>query len=313
MAASSPTSCHLDAPMEFGIPTGGQVEQEVPELPFGLVVKRGAASKEAQEKQEPAAGNMTYYVQSANESFATTNPDRKLVVILSWLQAREKHIEKYRQFYLDRGFDVLNVKTSALDLLLPNLGAKKISENFVRFMVEKQYSDVLVHGFSVGGYMFGRFLLEIEAHGEEMRRKLLDSIRGIVFDSLVPIEGVSIGVANSITDNKLGAKILKQILELYLLLGRSIATKYYEEVSDKVWGGPLRCPTLFLNSREDKISDHKIVENLAQVWSGLGIETHKMLVDKSPHVQLFTKHHSKYVEHVENFLKRIKMTQPPAN
>lgn len=305
MSASSPA---YNLNMPIGVTTELE-EEEAVDMPLGHGTKQRTC-KEGQERRESADRNMTYYVQNANDLLATQNPERKLVVLLSWLQAKEKHIEKYRQFYLDRGFDVLNVKTSALDLLLPNLGAKKISENFVRFMVEKQYSDVVVHGFSVGGYMFGRFLLEMEKQqGEVMRKKLLNSIRGIVFDSLVPIEGTCIGVANSITENKLGAQIIKNLLELYLFLGHSIATKYYEEVSEKVWAGPLRCPTLFLNSREDKISDHKIVEDLEKVWSGLGIETHKMLVDKSPHVQLFTKHHNKYVEKVESFLKRIQMTQ----
>lgn len=263
-------------------------------------------AKDVKEKRELAAKSK-YYGQSFNESMATSS-ERRLVILLSWLQAKEKHIEKYRQFYLDRGFDVLNVKTSPWDLLLPNIGARKISQDFVRFMIDKQYSNVVLHGFSVGGYMFGRLLLEIDQHNQETRERLLNSIKGIVFDSLVPLEGTCIGVANSITRNQIAATIIEQLLRLYLFLGHNIATKYYEEASEKVWGGPLTCPTLFLMSKDDKISDHKIVERLARDWDALGIETHKMLVDSSPHVQLFQKHNKEYVEQVENFLKRIKMS-----
>lgn len=226
---------------------------------------------------------------------------------MSWLEAKEKHIEKYRQFYLDRGFDVLNVKTSPLDLLLPNVGAKKISKDFVRFLVEKQYSDVVLHGFSVGGYMFGQVLLDIDKQQPAIREKILNSVRGILFDSIVPLEGICVGVANSITSNPLGAKLLENLLRVYLFLGHRIATKSYLEVSEKVWGGPLKCPTLFLMSKDDKISDHKIVERLAGDWINMGIECHKMIVENSPHVQIFTKHNKEYVEKVESFLRRIKM------
>lgn len=252
-----------------------------------------------------------YYGQSFNETLATSKSnERRLVVLMSWLEAQEKHIEKYRQFYLDRGFDVLNVKTSALDLLLPTIGAKKISKDFARFMLEKQYSDVVLHGFSVGGYMFGQVLLDIDKQQNQvLRDKLINSIRGIIFDSLVPLEGICVGVANSITSNKYGAKFLEQLIRLYLYLGHNIATKYYIEASEKVWGGPLRCPSLFLLSKDDIVTDYRIVERLASVWSNLGIECHKLLVDSSPHVQIFTKHHSAYVNQVEKFLERIKMKQ----
>jgi hypothetical protein len=276
------------------------------ESPLDTLKRHARDARERRSKSQ-------YYGQSFNEAMATSgeSSDRRLVVLLSWLEAKEKHIEKYRQFYLDRGFDVLNVKTSPLDLLLPNVGARKISEDFVRFMVEKQYSNVVVHGFSVGGYMFGRFLIEIDKFEAEMRDRLLKSIRGIVFDSLVPFEGIAPGVSRSITRHPLGAKCLEKLIELYLIVAKSIATRHYLEASDKVWGGPLRCPTLFLMSKDDNISDHRIVERLASVWSNLGIDCRKMLVDSSPHVQLFTKHHDSYVKQVDKFLEHIKAPPKP--
>lgn len=272
------------------------------ESPLEVIKKR---APDVREKRD-VAPKKAYYGQSFHEPVAIGS-ERRLVVLMSWLEAKEKHIEKYRQFYLDRGFDVLNVKTSPWDLLLPGMGALKISRDFVRFMVEKQYSDVLLHGFSVGGYMFGQVLLEIDQQEDKVKQDLHKSIRGIVFDSLVPLEGTCVGVARSITKNPIGAKCLEHLLRLYLLLGQRIATKYYLAASDKVWGGPLKVPSLFLMSKDDVISDYKIVERLIKVWSNLGIETHKMVVESSPHVQIFNKHHDAYVGEVEKFLKHIKM------
>lgn len=262
-----------------------------------VVEKRELAKERGQE----------YYGQSFNATLSSTASGRRLVVLLSWLEAKEKHIEKYRQFYLDRGFDVLNVKTSPLDLLLPNSGAKKISEDFVRFMIEKQYSNVVLHGFSVGGYMFGRLLLEIDRLDAQIKNRLYNSIRGLVFDSLVPLEGTCVGVANSITSNKVAAKVIEQLLRIYLFVGHNIATKHYIEVSEKVWGGPLKCPSLFFLSKDDRITDYRIVERLADGWAGFGQDVRKKIVEKSPHVQIFSKHHELYKNEVENFLKDIKM------
>lgn len=264
-------------------------------------------AKDVVEKREIAAPSK-YYGQSFNEALATPT-ERRLVVLMSWLEAKEKHIEKHRQFYLDRGFDVLNVKTSPMDLLLPNVGSKKISQDFVRFLVEKQYSDVVLHGFSVGGYMFGQVLLDIDKQDEQVRNRLLQSIRGLIFDSVVTFEGTCKGVAKSITTNRYLAKLLENLLKLYLILGHNIATKHYLMSSEKVWSGPLKCPSLFLLSKDDRISDYRIIQRLAKVWNDLGIETQLFQVDSAPHVQIFNKHHAAYVEKVESFLKHIKVNQ----
>lgn len=302
ISAASPTANFISADLNTSIFAGQEEEEVERESPLATLKRK---AKDVVEKRELAAKNK-YYGQSFNQA-ATTSSGRRLVVLMSWLQAKEKHIEKYRQLYLERGFDVLNVKTSPLDLLLPTIGAKKISKDFVRFMAEKQYSDVVLHGFSVGGYMFGQVLLDVDREEPQLRDNLLNSIRGIVFDSLVPFEGTCIGVANSITSNKLGAKLLENLLRLYLFLGHNVATKYFLEASDKVWGGPLKCPTLFLMSKDDIISDYRIIERLAEVWDGKGIETHKKMFDSSPHVQLYSKHPITYISQLESFLKRINM------
>jgi Eukaryotic protein of unknown function (DUF829) len=50
--------------------------------------------------------------------------DKPLVVILSWLNARQKHLSKYAQLYLDQGFDVLITQISPWQLLWPVKGSQ---------------------------------------------------------------------------------------------------------------------------------------------------------------------------------------------
>jgi hypothetical protein len=50
--------------------------------------------------------------------------DKPLVVILSWLQAKQKHLSKYAKVYLDQGFDVLVTQITPWQLLWPVKGSQ---------------------------------------------------------------------------------------------------------------------------------------------------------------------------------------------
>lgn len=52
--------------------------------------------------------------------------DKPLVVMLSWLMARKKHIHKYANIYLKHGFDVLNISVTPMQLLWPTKGTQVI-------------------------------------------------------------------------------------------------------------------------------------------------------------------------------------------
>lgn len=56
----------------------------------------------------------------------TVPGSRPLVVLLSWLMAREKNLEKYRQIYFKHGFDVLTVKTRPVEMIFPTVGSQRV-------------------------------------------------------------------------------------------------------------------------------------------------------------------------------------------
>lgn len=56
----------------------------------------------------------------------TVPQDKPLVVLLTWLMAKKKHIYKYANFYVDKGFDVLNVTITPWQLLWPTKGSQVI-------------------------------------------------------------------------------------------------------------------------------------------------------------------------------------------
>lgn len=50
--------------------------------------------------------------------------DKPLVVVLSWLNSKQKHLSKYAQVYMDQGFDVLVAQITPWQLLWPVKGSQ---------------------------------------------------------------------------------------------------------------------------------------------------------------------------------------------
>lgn len=93
---------------------------------------------------------------------------KPLVVIFAWLGAKEKHVKKYSNIWNERGFETITMYTSPADLMLPKQRAiprvNKLLEQLYDMTLRKERQDILLHCFSVGGYIFG-----------EMTYQLLDS------------------------------------------------------------------------------------------------------------------------------------------
>lgn len=50
--------------------------------------------------------------------------DKPLVILLTWLMAKKKHVYKYADIYFEHGFDVLNINISPWAVLWPNKGSQ---------------------------------------------------------------------------------------------------------------------------------------------------------------------------------------------
>ncbi len=72
------------------------------------------------------------YMDPIIHSVPMTAVRRPLTVILAWMLAKDKHLEKYRQLWFRRGFDVLTVRTTPIDLLLPPIGGRVVASNLVK-------------------------------------------------------------------------------------------------------------------------------------------------------------------------------------
>ena len=61
------------------------------------------------------------------KNYKIEEPDNKpLVIMMSWLMARDKHINKFANIYVDQGFNVLHIKTLPRQLLWPEIRGSKV-------------------------------------------------------------------------------------------------------------------------------------------------------------------------------------------
>lgn len=134
----------------------------------------------------------------SKEDMSLDSKKRPLVVLLAWLMAGEKHLDKYRQIYLKRGFDVLTVRTSPLELILPEKGSQLVAKSMINFLREAatEYPQTVVHLFSVGAYQFGEVFAQVR-RDPSLLGPLKSQIQGIISDSAVAVEGTALGVRNS--------------------------------------------------------------------------------------------------------------------
>ena len=164
---------------------------------------------------------------------------RPLTLIFAWMLAKDKHLEKYRQLWFNKGFDVLTVRTSPLDLLLPPIGGQIVAKNLVQCLSElnNQYNEVVVHAFSVGGYQFGETLLQLKE-----QKHILNSIKGFVLDSMVFTSDCAPGLSRAITLNPIVQPIIENSIHYFLKIFRNVSVKNYNESEYMIFNPMIKYP-----------------------------------------------------------------------
>ncbi|KAF2354517.1 Protein of unknown function DUF829 TMEM53 [Trinorchestia longiramus] len=233
---------------------------------------------------------------------------RPLVLLMVWLMSKHAHITKYTNFYNSLGVDVLKVRISPLELLQPTKGSQMVAGKVLEFLHQNPaHSPVLVHGFSVGCYLFCEALVQIEqdldTHGP-----LLERFVGQIWDSGVDIYAIPDGVSK-IASNKATQQLIKRSVQWMLKVRHDSATVHYEKASKMLNEAYLRVPGLFLFSDKDSISTPAMNAYVCDNWTRMGIPVYSKCFSGSPHVAHFSRHPSEYKAQVTQFLHAVGFLQ----
>ncbi|XP_035213307.1 uncharacterized protein LOC118187238 [Stegodyphus dumicola] len=230
---------------------------------------------------------------------------KPLAVILAWMLAKESHIAKYRSIYLKRGFDVLTVDINPKDMLFPVSGCQVTAANILDYLVShEKYNKVIMHAFSVGGYLMGEMFVKMRDNAEKYKG-LSSRIAGVILDSAVDVEGIPTGFPRAISKNPITIKALEWYVSCHLALVYNVATKHYLRSSKNFHNTPLRCPALFFVSEADKVGSPLANQLVIENWQVRGIDTKMKCWKDSKHVSHFYKHEDEYLAEIDQFLGKI--------
>ncbi|CAB3252534.1 unnamed protein product [Arctia plantaginis] len=222
--------------------------------------------------------------------------DKPLVVMINWLLARQKHVMKYATLYLEQGFDVLSVSCTPWQLMWPQKGSQLIAGDMLKFMhVNENDQPLVVHGFSVAGYMWGEVCVQVMKN-PELYQPVMDRVVAQVWDSAADISELSIGVPAAVfPKNQIMQKTLRAYMEYHMKTFYDAATVHYIRSSQLFHTNLCHAPALFLLSRSDPVGAEKSNRSVYDSWVQMGIKCTWKCWDKSPHVQHYTHHAKDYV------------------
>lgn len=205
---------------------------------------------------------------------ATSSPP--LVVLFEWLGAKSKAVDKYCQFYHDRGLDVLTVKGGLLEFLWPSTAFAKARQllNYLQLAAldsnpesgppQRRY---LIHAFSVGAY-YHTVCLMLSHREAENYRWYKQNIYGSVFDSIVigTLDNMVTGVALSLSNSPAIQAVVRQIGHVYYRLSSARTLKFYDESVAFFKTQPALAPSLYFFSRDDPMCDVRSIHDLIEMW-----------------------------------------------
>lgn len=236
----------------------------------------------------------------------SSTSDRPLVILLAWLLAKQKHMHKFADFYMERGFDVLKVTITPWQMIWPTKGSQVIADEIVNFIDKNPaYATLLIHGFSIGGYLWGEVLVRL-SHDPKACERILHRFIGQIWDSAADISEISYGFPVALfPKNKVLQNAAKQYILYHMRTFDKVATCHYVRSSQLFHCNMIKVPALFLVSKSDPIGAEASNWRLKEDWENIGIKVHWQCWDKSPHVKHFQKHRQEYIAKLESFLDDV--------
>ncbi|KAL4224734.1 hypothetical protein ACF0H5_015431 [Mactra antiquata] len=242
-------------------------------------------------------------IQMVVQSSPSKQP-RPLVLLFGWLFARPQHLRKFADMYVHQGFDVISVQVFLSQLLRPNV-TQSLMRSVLDLCLEEEHSSqpIIVHGLSVGGYLYGEVLTNLQKYPEKYG-SISQRLRGQIFDSVVDFYGIPGGISRAVTRNeKIGSKI-ESSLEWYLNQFKS-TTDHYVKASDLFHSNELKIPSIFLYSMNDVVCSPEHKERIVRDWLQKGIDVTSRSWEDAPHVSAFVKHNEEYTQTINGFVQKL--------
>jgi len=234
---------------------------------------------------------------------------RSVCIIFCWLNAELKGVKNYAKFYTDNGFDVVAVRFNVLDVLLPRRLEEVIKHELIPLLLLVKYEKTVVHGFSVGGYVWSRLIKNMELDLTGKVAEFFKTIRCTIWDSVVDLNYCKKGIGFTIFPN---SKVLRHVLvilvDLYMKVFYNSCTKYLEEGNYYAYCKPMPVPSLLIYSDTDFISPEELNIRLRRSWESFGVPCRSKSFIGTKHVLHMKAYPLEYLSELKKFLVENEMT-----
>ncbi|KAL0830000.1 hypothetical protein ABMA28_003458 [Loxostege sticticalis] len=223
-------------------------------------------------------------------------PNKPLCIIMNWMLARPEHVMKYASLYLEQGFDVVSVSCSPWQLMWPLKGSQLVGADLIRFMSSNDHGPMVLHGFSVGAYVWAEALV-FALKEKEKYQPVLERVVAQVWDSAADITEIPVGFPSAVfPKNMFLQNALRTYTKYHLKKFHDAATSHYLRASELFHVSPCRAPALFLLSRSDPVGAERSNRSVHDSWVNIGIKCTWHCWDRSPHVLHYNKHPKEYLQ-----------------
>lgn len=228
------------------------------------------------------------------------NQNKPLVIIMSWMMGKRKHLQRYTEIYIDKGCDVLTVNITPWQLMWPTSGSQIVAKELVNIL-EHVKMPLLVHGFSVGAYVWAEALLMLGPN-----HPVLSRIYGQVWDSAADFATIGHGLSFAMFPNNFIARnMLKYYIKFHTILFHYFSVVHYRKAKNHFFNGALRAPMLIFCSENDLIGTASENRVLMNGFEERGIPVRMKCWEKSAHVMHLTIHNEEYMHELNKFLDEI--------
>lgn len=319
-----------------------QFERLAVRLPYGrLMLKSSKFSSETMQSKADVNSSSKFglnrisdrchFVQAPKLKSTPLTVDRAkvLVMMITWLGAKDSHILRYSRLYTKQGLDVLVVKSEAKDFTWPKnslLLAEQVYKVLDNQMLE--YKHIICHTMSAGS--FNWTVLRMYLQQKENTEHICSKFRGLIFDSVVAGSGRG-GILNqSLEDKKSQVHALERMVhgivvakqfspimqymvkalsKVYFSVTKKDTVKFYEKTLTFFREEPLQVPTLFFTSKDDPMCDAPVLEKLVDIWrEKQNVHVSIKVWESSPHAQHYIYHKETYERLHEELMKKIFMS-----
>lgn len=232
-----------------------------------------------------------------------------MVLLLSWLAAKQKHLHQFSKVYLASGCDVLVVDLKPLQILLPTTGAQVVARNVVDFLQQKDFCKrpIFVHGFSTGGYLYSEILQRMIS-AEKKDGEITNRIIGQIFDSMADLHNIPEGFSKALLKSGSFLQVgVEKALMGYLNLMENRATCHYRRGSHVFYNNPVNVPSLFIYSYTDTVGDATTIQNaMRSLRTNMKYDNiYSKAFEDSPHVSHMYRHKEEYLATLKWYLEKI--------